>query len=282
MIKDVIKIITKADRQKINEAKGYPLNVPDYSYVFIDEVVYELIKFNREDFGRSTIKDSYSETSLYELLNKKGISLENIKKPRTPVLAYGANASNIQLSSKYKTFKNVIIPVIRARLIDFDIVFTPYFCHDGSIPATIQYSPGTEIDVAVTYLTEDQLLHMHKTESVGKDYNYIKLLDIKLELDDQIIENEIFSYSSLHGCLYSSNNHIAMKCINAKNRSFQAMNEEELLCMVKNKLGIDKSLDEFVLDNINNDSLRMNLTDKISTMAKNFKYNNWVVIDGKQ
>lgn len=277
-IKEVTKMITQNDKQKIEEAKGYPLNVPEYSYIFINKEVYKVTEFNRIEIGESIINDGTNDVSLYALLRKKGILLESVKTPRTPVLAYGANASDIQLSGKYKNFDDVVIPVIRARLVDFDIVFTPYFCHDGSIPATIQYSPGTECEVAITYLTEEQLIHMHKTESVGTDYNYIKLLNIKVELDDSIIDKEVFCYNSLHGSFYTGDNQIAMKCIKAKNRIFQSMSEEELLNMVKNKLGIKKTLDTFILDNINNDLLRKKLSNEIADMSKAFQYNNWVII----
>lgn len=274
-------MITEQERLKIEEAKGYPLSVPDYSYIFIEAKAYEVKKFNRNVIGESyIINEREEQVKLCSFLKEKGLPLDSVEKPRTPVLAYGANASDIQLASKFKSFNNVVIPVIKATLVNFDIVFTPYFCYDGSIPATIQYSPGTEAIVAVTYLTEEQLEHMHKTESVGEDYNYIRLFNIKLQLDDKKLENEVFCYNSLHGCFYAEENHIAMKSIKTINRKFKTMDEEELLYMVKNRLGIEKSLDEFILDNLNNKGLRDEYSWSIQSMSVGFRYKDWEVIEG--
>ncbi|WP_170311659.1 hypothetical protein [Vallitalea okinawensis] len=251
--------------------------MPNNSYVYINGDIYNIIKFNRLAIGDSIVQDGSEKLLLKDLSHRLKINLDN---NRVPVLAYGANASNIQLKSKYKNFKNVVIPVVQSKLIDFDVVYTPYICYDGSIPATIQYSPKTECNVYVTYLTEEQLKHMHKTECIGEDYNYVKLFNIQMVLDVQVLEKEIYSYNSLHGCFHTGENHIALKCIKAINRKFLSMSEEELLLMVKNKLGISKTLDEFILDNINNPTLRNKTSERLAEMSREFQYNDWVVLDG--
>lgn len=134
--------------------------------------------------------------------------------------------------------------------------------------------------MAVTYLTEEQLDHMHTTECVGEDYNYIRLFNINMELDGEKLDKEVFCYNSLHGCFYVDGNHIAMKAIKTKRRTFETMDEEQLLTIVKDKLGIDKSLDYFILDNINNEDLRKECSEKIKVMKREFDYRDYEVIEG--
>lgn len=52
----------------------------------------------------------------------------------TPVLAVGSNAAPAQLARKFpaKLFPNVVIPVLRCVLPDFDVVYAPLISSYGS------------------------------------------------------------------------------------------------------------------------------------------------------
>ena len=49
--------------------------------------------------------------------------------------------------------------------------------------ATLAHSPGTQVELAITYLTDEQLEHMHKTEG---SYNLMRLDNIALFLAESL------------------------------------------------------------------------------------------------
>ena len=61
---------------------------------------------------------------------------------RRPVLALGSNQSPAQLIRKYEGLGLGPIPVVRARLADFDVVYSAHVARYGSIPATLRPCPG--------------------------------------------------------------------------------------------------------------------------------------------
>ena len=72
---------------------------------------------------------------------------------RRPVLAVGSNQSPEQLIRKFGDANLGTIPVIRATLTDFDIVYSPHVSAYGSIPTTLRHSPGTRVTLFVNWLT---------------------------------------------------------------------------------------------------------------------------------
>jgi len=265
-------------RKMIEKAKSYPFDVPNYSYVFINGEILKLVKFE----PTSSLMDSIVQVNgvkqrLEKYLYSKKIDLTHDLPDRFPVLAYGSNASFMQLREKFSNFNDdVIIPVIKAHLFDFDVVYSAHFSPYGSIPATLQYSPKTVVEIFVTYLTESQLTHMHETESLGINYGFGKLSNIKLVLENSITLHEILTYLSLHGCLFINNTYIALSAVNARNRIFPSMDEVEVLTLVKNIINKDKDLDTFILENIKNPEIKEERIKYLKRMSRGFSYKQWV------
>jgi hypothetical protein len=82
---------------------------------------------------------------------------------RTPLLAYGSNAAPAVLARKLGG-ETEPVPVVRAVLAEFDVVYSAHIAAYGSVPATLRRSPGTELFAFVAYLTPDQLQLVSKTE----------------------------------------------------------------------------------------------------------------------
>ncbi len=101
---------------------------------------------------------------------------------RTPVLALGSNAAPLQLRRKFADLPGHI-PVSRAILFDHVVVYSAHFTRYGALPATLHRHPGAIAFVALTWLDECQLARMHETESVGVNYDYAEIADIRLEHD---------------------------------------------------------------------------------------------------
>jgi len=59
----------------------------------------------------------------------------------TPVLAYGSNASVQQLRREFSGFTTfTFIPVIKAKLYNFGVVYSAHFSAYGAVPLTLQFS----------------------------------------------------------------------------------------------------------------------------------------------
>ena len=140
--------------QKIlKRALGYPYSFPDRDFVLSNGDIQDL-----ED--------------------------DSILSGRKPVLAVGSNRSPEQLLRKFGS--DNLVPVTHAELSDYDVVYSAHIASYGSIPATLNASPGTIVNVCLTWLSSPQLSRMHETESLGVSYVYLesKKLDIKLGLVD--------------------------------------------------------------------------------------------------
>jgi hypothetical protein len=103
---------------------------------------------------------------------------------RLPVIAAGSNASPERLRTKFGPDQG--LPVTRAVLRDFAVVFAGHFTAYGAIPATLCPHRGAVSDVWITWLTAEQLAIMHRSEGViagleaAQRYDFVMLDGIEL------------------------------------------------------------------------------------------------------
>ena len=83
---------------------------------------------------------------------------------RIPILSVGSNRSPYQLKRKFSL--NQDICVTPATLYDSDVVFAASLSSYGSMPATQWPSKGTEVNLNVLWLNEEQLEIMHLSEAL--------------------------------------------------------------------------------------------------------------------
>ena len=268
------------NKEIIWKAKNYPYDVPNHSFIFVNGSILKVIDFNPDSVTDSIVLIDGENQELGEYLYSKGIySIQNLSN-RTPLLTYGANASCRKLRNYFSNLtQNIVIPVIKAHLFDFDVVYSAHFSPYSSIPAALQYSPKTTVDIFVTYLTDSQLKHMNKTESLGINYSLGRLLDIQIVLENNIILNEVLSYFTIHGCLFVTDSHISLSTIAAKNRKFPQMDELEVLKLVKNKLDKNKELDTFIIENIYDEKIKKHRIQMLKKCAKKFSYKHFEILD---
>jgi len=268
------------NKEIIWKAKNYPYDIPNHSFIFVNGSMLNVIDFNSDSVTDSIVLIKGKNQKLGEYLYSKGIySIQDLSN-RTPLLAYGANASFRKLRNDFSNLaENIVIPVIKAHLFDFDIVYSAHFSPYGSIPAALQYSPKTTVDIFITYLTDSQLKHMNKTENLGINYSLGRLLDIQMVLENNIILNEVLSYFTMHGCLFVNDSHISLSAIAANNRKFPQMDEHEVLKLVRNKLDKNKELDNFILENIYNEEIKKHRIQMLNNFAKKFSYEYYEILD---
>jgi hypothetical protein len=90
----------------------------------------------------------------------------------------------------------------------------------GSTPAVLAQSPGTIVDIAITWLTKVQLKRMHETEAIGINYDYGVSNSLKINADYDYQNQNIGCYLGRRGCLNIMGNIIALKEISATKRVF--------------------------------------------------------------
>jgi len=117
----------------MGRAKEYPYWRPDCSFVFLDG---ECLEFEDTDWrGPDQLADlevtrppDSRKRRLCEVLAESQNALELLAGNFVPVLAVGSNGSPQQLARKFPPAKfpnGVLIPVVRAVLEDFDVVYAP-------------------------------------------------------------------------------------------------------------------------------------------------------------
>ena len=168
--------------ETVETAKGYPFPRPSYSFLFVDGEALPLLSLG-ESLEEAEIEVDGRAVPAGILLRERGIVLPAPLARRTPVLAYGANAAPERLRQKFAPIGQAVFPVLNARLHDFDVVHAAHISSYGAVPATIEHSPGTACDIAITWLDERELARMHETEFRRHTYLFGLLSNIRLEPD---------------------------------------------------------------------------------------------------
>ena len=153
-------------------------------------------------------------------------------KGRRPLLAYGANAAPTVLTRKLAAHPHQPLPMLRAELAGFDIVYSAHISPYGAVPSTLQRSPGTTVPLFVAYPTAEQEELLSATEP---NYELHRLHDLDLRTDLGTIDS-LDAYISRHGCLTLDGSEAALAAIEAAGRSFPSLGEVEVLERVRHVL----------------------------------------------
>lgn len=178
---------------------------------------------------------------------------------RLPVIAHGSNRAPDQLRRKYGEVAE--IPVSRAWLHDYDVVYSAHVTRYGSIAANLHHAPGTAVAVCVTWLSAPQLDRMHETELGGEVYEYGRMAGIALALDQGPAAkmSEAYVYLSRRGCLADAGQPLALAEVAARQRKYAAMAQADMLDLVRARHGGDGSVDELILRAIRDPAYRRGL-----------------------
>jgi hypothetical protein len=161
---------------------------------------------------------------------------------REALLSYGANASPPVLARKLAALPGVPLPVLRAELDDFDVVYSAHISPYGAVPSTLQRSPGTAVPVFFAFPTAEQRELLSATEP-----NYeLRRLD-GLRAGTELGEvGEANAFISRHGCLVLDGSEVAVAAVEAIDRRFPALGEVEVLERVRHVLAPELDLERFV------------------------------------
>ncbi|HEX3241425.1 MAG TPA: hypothetical protein VHR18_14975 [Solirubrobacterales bacterium] len=162
---------------------------------------------------------------------------------RTAMLAYGANAAPAVLARKLADLPAVPLPVVRAELDHFDVVYSAHISPYGAVPSTLQRSPGTTVPVFVAYPTSDQQALLTTTEP---NYELRRLADLSLRTEAGEAPTAVNAYVSRHGCLALDDAEVALAAVAAAGRRLASMGEVEVLEHVRHLLAPELDLERFV------------------------------------
>lgn len=198
----------------VQRALGYPYAIPERSFVQV---------------GARTLMPGEVEVDLSQ---------------RTAVLAYGANTAPEALGRKLAGDAEPL-PLLRATLSDFDVVYSAHISPYGSVPATLRRSPGTEVGVFVAHLTAGQFRLVSASEP---NYELFELSGASCRLEDGRSPGALPVFVSRRGCLLVDDTEVALSSLAARGRSLAAMSEREVLERVRDELAPELPLSRFVED----------------------------------
>jgi hypothetical protein len=233
---------------RLARAKAYPYPTPDGSYLFAD-----------------------GET--------RPLTPDLDVEERTPVLGYGSNRAPEQLARKFPEADEVI-PVMHGWLDGFDVVYAAHLAHYGSLPAALIPEPDTRVAVSVLWLDNRQLERMHETEALGRSYAYTRLDRVTLALEGGMELDSVYSYESKAGVMLDSGRPMALAAIAAQGRQLPALEQEDALAWLRDRLEPAADLDAFILGHVDDPTLRQSRQSRMRESARVFAYDHAVVIKG--
>lgn len=253
----------------LRRAKAYPYPAPPYSYLLVNGAAYEIVEAGRDPLRDGLLRDGARLVPAAEVLHGLDVPGAAALEARVPVLAHGSNAAPETLARKYARFdEDVVIPVIRARLAGYDVVYATHFSSYGSIPSTLGRSAGTVAEIAVNFLTPHQLALMHETELSALNYAYGRLGGIEIELDGLGTLDAAHVYVTRHGSLGVTGAPLALAAIAAQHRRFAAVTKAEVLSLVRDRLAPGRDLDAFILENVRDADLRRARSEALRRCAR--------------
>lgn len=196
---------------------------------------------------------------------------------RIALLAIGANASPEALARKLgERAAGARIPVVAARLHDFDVVYSAHVSPYGSIAAALQHSPGAIASVHVVHLEPWQFELVHRTE-----HNYVmaQLEHIRLEPETGATRDDARVYLTRHGCLWLDGGHIGLGAIPVLGRRWPALDEPGILARVRDELAPGADLGDFVYEAVLDPSVGEERTRRLRATARPLAWPHWRALE---
>lgn len=186
---------------------------------------------------------------------------------RTPVIAVGSNRAPEQLARKFDRM-SVSIPVTRLVARDLDVVYAAHMAGYGAVPATLARSPGTEVELWITWLDAASLRRMDETEAVGVNYRREeRTLDVVTATGP--VPDRALVYSALRGCLAFDGAVVPLAAIPATRRTASALTEADVLKRLHREHGGEEPFERWLAGHIGATGLlrRRRLTARLAASA---------------
>jgi hypothetical protein len=239
-----------ARAERLTLAKSYPFAIPEGSYLLQDDAVLP--------------RDAFEAAELQS---------------RTPVLAVGSNQSPEHLRRKFAHMPPPVrVPVTRAWLDDFDVVYGTRITRYASLPANLHPAPGTRVRLSVTWLDEVQLATMHVTEVPTENYVFARLDGIRLAVESGPVLGSCLAYVSLPGNLCLDGRPVGLTAMRAEGRAHPSLDQPAILIALHRRIGSALALDDFLIELIEQPERRRVLNTLLHSDALPFTWSRLEVI----
>ena len=276
--------LTPVQQKLVARAKRYPFDPPSRSYLFVGDDYWRLRDYDVEETQNASVEIGGILQPINEALLNHGYSPAALKAPRIPVLASGSNASPTRLREKFRSNSGqTLIPVVKHQISDVLPVFSAKFASYGSITATLQYVPGAQSQMFVTYLSEAQLLRMHATEAIGDEYHFTRIDDVKLVNESgALTKGPVYAYLSIKGVFRVDSLQFTLREYetNAPAAHFAPKSQETVLKIAWNLLESSTKFDTFIYENISDKNIRHQRNDQLRVYSTPFADGSVKIIDG--
>ena len=225
----------------LKRARDYPYWAPKRSYTWDIRSVENHV----EQFDRDLIEDCW------------------------PVLAVGSNRSPEQLTRKFKGSDVGPIAVQYGRIVDFDVVYAAHISSYGAVPAMLQKMSGVQAKIAITWLSDEQLNIMHRTEG---NYHFGEIENIRLTLEYGEPLESVYLYVGKHGSLRVNGEAFGLQDIVALNRPYTSASSADILEILRHRLGAAEGPDDFVCRLVRDEHYRKTIISILGAKARPFDY----------
>jgi hypothetical protein len=248
---------------------AYPYAREAGPYLFVNGAAYPYVELSHGLLTHATVQIGSAVVTAAELLRTVGLA-DRVTRRRTPVIGYGSNATVSALTRKYVAHavkEPAAIPVTRALLRDYDVVWSPHLVFNGAMPATIVGSPGTIAEVWITWLDDVELERMHESEGAGRAYSFGTLPSARL-LSNVPLSEPPHVYVDCHGALALDGVVQAIAGVPAQDRRFPAVDSEHAMSSVASYIGWTGSIFALLLDNVRSPARRVERTRTIAALGR--------------
>lgn len=250
------KGLTAAER--IAFVKRYPFSQEAVPFLFVEGRVLRLASYSLADLREAVAETLEGPRPVAAVLRPELLARLHPRIKRHPVLSSGSNGSPEQLVRKFHAYTDspLIFPVVRGMLDGFASVYVAALSDYAAVPAMLAPVPGCAVSLAVTLLDDAQLARMDQTEGVPDHYKLERLSDRTLSLGngETILEPE--AYIGQQGTLWHEGGPVALAAMPHAGTPPPLRSEAEVQDLVRELLGEDMPLDDFVHGNIVDPSLR--------------------------
>lgn len=195
---DGVEHETPEEADPVARALGYPFDQKENSFLFSHGGMADL---DDEKIGHGVARAATDEDWFDGVAAGTGLDAEDISQ-RIAVVAAGSNSSPRQLKRKFRGLEHdEPVPVLRARLHDYAVVYAALISSYGAVPATNHHVPGAAANVFLTLLTRDQFRRMNLTEDVGNAYALASLRRGSVRLAGAAVPGLVYGYFALPGAI---------------------------------------------------------------------------------
>ena len=261
----------------LRRAKDYPYDLRSSCYALACGGVLPLARVSLSSVLDCEVRDGGAVRTVRAWARRRALDTGALERGAVELLlAYGSNASVAGLSRKLAAdLHQSVIPVARACLADFDVVYSAHLTSYGAVPATLQHSPGARTTVHVLVAGPDHCRVLRATEP---NYVFAELDDVDLRLERGPGLSRISAVVSRHGALCLDGTEIGLAAVDTRNRRFPVMTQTEVLAAVRDRTAPGADLDEFIVENVRRPATARRRTAELGEDARPFGCPSWRVV----